>query len=56
MQLVVVMTLGMHLPGLALFQTIFCLESGYTCVVTTNSFSNESIFIVNLSGAVWTSL
>ena len=49
------MTLGMHLPTLALFQTFLCLEGDCACVelLTINSFSDESVFIVNnLSGAV----
>lgn len=49
------MTLGMHLPTRALFQTVLCLESDCACVelLTVNSFLDESIFIVNrLSGAV----
>lgn len=43
------MTLGMHLPALALFQAILCLESGCACVelLTIKSFSDESIFMVN---------
>jgi len=48
------MTLAMHLPTLALFQTVLCLESDCARVerLTINSFSDESIFIVNnLSGA-----
>lgn len=45
----------MHLLTLALFQTILCLEGDCARVelLTINSFSDESILIVNnLSGAV----